>query len=261
MLRKLNPRSRIRDCTMIRSLLSSIMLLLCGSLAAAEINVYAASSLTDALKEIGAVYEKETGDHLAFNFAASSTLARQIEEGAPADLFFSADDAQMDRLQKADRLEAKTRRDLLSNTLVIIAPAESGMTLNSAAELAGQAQKIAVGDPKLVPVGVYARAYLERLNLWQEIEPKIVPTENVRAALAVVESGNVDAAFVYKTDANVSKKVKIVFSVPPAETSIHYPAALIKQTPRKPEAEKFLAYLGSETASKIFEKFGFIVKH
>jgi molybdate transport system substrate-binding protein len=245
---------------MMRSAIAGLILALSVSLHAAEINVYAASSLTDAMKEIGAVYEKESGAHLAFNFAASSTLARQIEEGAPADIFFSADDAQMDRLQKGDRLEASTRRDLLSNTLVIVAPSESRITLSSAADLSRQTQKIAVGDPKLVPVGVYARAYLERLNLWKEIEPKIIPTENVRAALAVVESGNVDAAFVYKTDANVSKEVKIIFSVPAEETAIHYPAALVKQTPRKPEAEKFLAYLESEAASKVFEKFGFIVK-
>jgi molybdate transport system substrate-binding protein len=252
----MKPRTFITKKSAILVLLFSLAV----SLRAAEINVYAASSLTDAMKEIGAGYEKQSGDHLVFNFAASSTLARQIEEGAPADIFFSADDAQMDRVQKSGYLENESRRDLLSNTLVIIAPADSPIALGSAVELARNAQRIALGDPKLVPVGVYTRAYLEKLNLWKKIEPKIIPTENVRAALAVVESGNVDAAFVYKTDANVSRKVKITFSVPPAETSIHYPAALVKQAPRKPEAEKLLRYLGSDDASKIFEKFGFIVK-
>ncbi len=245
---------------MIRSAIFAIILSLCASLGAAEINVYAASSLTDALKEIGPAYEKESGDKLVFNFAASSTLARQIEEGAPADIFFSADDAQMDRAQKSDRIEAASRRDLLANSLVIVAPADSSLTLRTIADLRN-VQRIAVGDPKFVPVGVYTRGYLEKAGLWKELEPKILPTENVRAGMAVVESGNADVAFVYQTDAGVSKKVKVIFSVPPNETSpINYPAALVKQTPRKPEAEKFLKYLETDAALKIFEKFSFIVK-
>ncbi len=246
---------------MIRRILVALLLSLAVSTHAAEINVYAASSLTDALKEIGTSYEKQSGDHIAFNFAASSTLARQIEEGAPADIFFSADDAQMDRVQKSGQIEDGTRRDLLSNVLVIVAPNESKLTLKSADDLR-QVEHIAVGDPKLVPVGVYTRGYLEKLGLWSELEPKIIPTENVRAGMAVVEAGNADVAFVYKTDAGVSKKVKIIFSVPPNETSpINYPAALVKQRSHKPEAEKFLRYLGGEEAAKVFEKFGFIVKH
>lgn len=245
---------------MIRSLLAAITLCCSASLNAAEINVYAASSLTEALKEIGAGYEKQRGDKLVFNFAASSTLARQIEEGAPADLFFSADNAQMDRLQKAGRIEESSRRVLLNNLLVVIAPADSKLEIKSAADLR-QVQHIAVGDPKLVPVGVYTRTYLEKTGLWKDLESKIIPTENVRAGMAVVESGNADAGFVYKTDAGISKKVKVIFSVPPNETGpIDYPAALVKQMPAKPEAEKLLQYLRADEAAKIFEKFGFIVQ-
>lgn len=245
---------------MLRPLFFALIFSLTGSLGADEINVFAASSLTDALKEIGAGYEKESGDHLVYNFAASSLLARQIEEGAPADLFFSADEAQMDRIQKGDHIEKETRRDLVGNTLVVIAPNESSLALKTAADLR-TVQHIAVGDPKLVPVGVYMRGYLEKAGLWQELEPKIVPTENVRAGMAVVESGNAEAGFVYKTDARISKKVKIIFSVPPDEMSpINYPAALVKQTERKREAEKFLTYLSGEAAGKVFEKFGFIVR-
>lgn len=246
---------------MSRYLFVAISLLFSLSLHAAELNVSAASSLTDALKAIAPEYEKQSGDHVIFNFAASSALARQIEEGAPADLFFSADEAQMDRLQKADRIEEKSRRNLLSNTLVVVAPNESTMQLTSAADLR-KVERIAVGDPKLVPVGVYTRSYLEKSGLWQELEAKIIPTENVRAGLAVVESGNAEVAFVYKTDAAISKKVKIIFSVPPDEKApINYPAALVKRDASNPAAEKFLSYLSSEAAGKIFEQFGFIVKH
>ena len=244
---------------MLRSVVCALLLSLAASLPAAEINVYAASSLTDALKEIGAAYEKESGDRLVFNFAASGTLARQIEEGAPADLFFSADEAQMDRVQKSGRIEAGTRRDLLGNALVVIAPNESSLALKNIADLK-QVEHLAVGDPKFVPVGVYTRSYLERVGLWKELEPKIIPTENVRAGMALVESGNAEAGFVYQTDAGVSKKVKIIWSISPNETSpIRYPAALVQQTTRNPAAEKFLKHLGSDAAGKVFEKFGFIV--
>lgn len=231
-----------------------------ANLHAAEINVCAASSLTDALKEIGAAYEAQGGAHVSFNFAASSLLARQIEEGAPADVFFSADDAQMDRLQNDGDIEAGSRRELLSNTLVVVAAADSTLTFNAVADLR-QVSRIAVGDPKLVPVGVYTRSYLEKVGLWKELAEKIVPAENVRAGMAVVESGNADVAFVYATDARISKKVKIVLRIPADEAPpILYPVALVKESPQKTEAAKFLAYLASEVSYKVFEKFGFIVK-
>lgn len=245
---------------MIRLSILALLAFGCGPLIAAEINVYAASSLTDALKEIGAAYQRESGVQVAFNFAASNVLARQIEEGAPADLFFSADEAQMDRLEKSGRLEPGSRRELLSNTLVVVAGAESTLTLTTAADLR-QVERIAVGDPKLVPVGVYTRTYLEKIGLWKDLEGKIVPTENVRAGMAVVESGNAEVAFVYATDAGVSRKVKIILRIPPAEAPrILYPAAVVKESRQKLEAEKFLAYLAGKEASQVFEKFGFLVQ-
>jgi len=226
----------------------------------AEVNVYAAASLTDAMKEIAAKYEKQTGDTILFNFGASSLLTRQIMEHAPADMFLSADEAQMDELQKANLIAAETRRDLLSNLLVIVVPADAKLAIGSPQELVNTSQRIAVADPRAVPAGIYTKEYLTRLDLWQKLEPKIVPTENVRAALAAVESGNVDAGFVYKTDANMSSKVKIAFSVPVEEGPlIRYPVALIKDTKNTAATQNFLRYVESASARKVFERHGFIV--
>jgi len=192
----------------------------------AEVNVCAAASLTDVMKEIAAAYEKQSGDKIMFNFAASSLLARQITEGAPADIFFSADETKMDDLEKAGLIVPETRRDLLSNSLVIVVPNDSKLTIASPDELITKAQKIAISDPRAVPAGIYTKEYLSSLGLWEKLESKMVPTENVRAALAAVESGNVDAGFVYKTDANISKRVKVAFGVPVEKgPAIRYPVA------------------------------------
>ena len=166
----------------------------------------------------------------------------------------------MDRLEKGGRIDTESRRELLANTLVVVAPIESSLNLKTVADLR-QVKRIAVGDPKLVPVGVYTRSYLEKAGLWQELEEKILPAENVRAGMAVVESGNADVAFVYATDAGISGKVKVVLRIPVEEAPpIRYPVALIKDSPQKSEAAKFLAYLASDASSKVFEKFGFIVQ-
>ena len=233
--------------------------LLATSAVSAEINVYAASSLTDVLKQIGADYERQSGDRVSFNFAATSTLARQIEEGAPADIFVSADEPQIDRLVQNANVIAETRRTLLSNTLVVIAPADSQLTIDSPAQLA-TVSRVAIADPNIVPVGVYARAYLTRANLWDSIAPKVIPVENVRAAVAAVESGNVDAGFAYATDARISKHVKVIFAVPAEEEPrISYPAAMINGSKNRTAAEKFLNHLQSDAATKVFESHGFIV--
>jgi molybdate transport system substrate-binding protein len=218
-------------------------------------------SLKDALTEIAAVYQKSSGDKLVFNFGGSNVLSRQIEEGAPVDLFFSADESQMDDVAQKGLLAEGTRRDVLSNALVIVLPADSTLAVKNARDLAGDdVKKIALADPKAVPAGVYAREYLEKLGLWKEIEPKVVATENVRAALAAVESGNVEAGIIYRTDAGISKKVKVVFTVPASEgPAIHYPAALLKGAAQTDAAKKFLDYLGSPDAKRVFEKYGFIV--
>ena len=228
---------------------------------AAEVNVYAAASLTDVLKEIAVNYEKQNSDKIVFNFAASSMLARQITERAPADIFFSADEAKMDDLQKAGLIVNDTRRDMLSNSLVIVVPNDSRLTITSPEDLLAKTQKIAIADPRAVPDGIYTKEFLSGIGLWDKLESKIVPTENVRAALAAVESGNVDAGFVYKTDADISKKVKIAFSVPPEKgPAILYPIALVKEAKNKAAAENLLRYLQSDNARKLFERYGFIVK-
>ena len=228
---------------------------------AADLTVFAAASLTDSLKEMGADYAQETGQKVVFNFEASSMLARQIQEGAPADIFFSADETQMDRLADKGLIDPATRRDRLGNTLVVVVPANSGLQIQSGADLAGDSVKqIALGDPKAVPAGVYAKAWLTKLKLWDAVAPKVVPMENVRAALAAVASGNVDAGVVYKTDAAISHSVKVAYEVPRAEgPDIRYPMAVVKSSAEPEAAKKFLDYLDSDAAAVIFKRYGFSI--
>jgi molybdate transport system substrate-binding protein len=227
-----------------------------------EITVCAAASLSDALTEIGANFQAQSGIKVEFNFAASSTLARQIEEGAPADLFFSADEAQMNRLAKKGLIDPATRTTRLGNSLVVVIPNDSPLQIRSAGDLTNAGIKqIALADPRAVPAGVYAKAWLEKLGLWAAIGPKVVPTENVRAALAAVASGNVDAGVVYKTDAAISKKVKIAYEVPRADgPDIRYPMALVKGPSQPAAAKKFLNYLASEEAGQVFARYGFLLR-
>jgi molybdate transport system substrate-binding protein len=246
----------------LKSFVFGIIILAVANLQAAEITVFAAASLTDSLKEIAGAYEKNSGDKIIFNFAASSTLARQIEEGAPADIFFSADEAKMDGLQKKDLIDPATRKSRLGNSLVVVIPNDSTLEIKSAGDLTNAAVKqIALADPKAVPAGIYAKAWLTQQQLWPAIEPKVVPTENVRGALAAVESGNVEAGVVYKTDAGISKKVKIAYEVPPGDAPvISYPLALVKESKQPDAAKKFLDYLDSPEAGDTFKKFGFILR-
>jgi molybdate transport system substrate-binding protein len=227
-----------------------------------DLTVFAAASLTDALKEIAANYEKTSGDKIAFNFAASGTLELQIRHGAPADIFFSADEAKMNDLDKDGLLEPGTRRDLLGNTLVIVVPADSALTLTSAAGLADpKVKKIALGQVKIVPAGTYAEEYLKKIGIWDQIQPRVIPQESVRTALAAVETGNVDAGIVYKTDALHSKRARIAYEVAAADgPAIVYPAALVKGTKHADAAKKFLDYLGSPDALAVFARDGFIAK-
>jgi molybdate transport system substrate-binding protein len=230
-------------------------------LRAAELNVYAAASLSDVLRQIATNYEKTSGDHLVFNFGASSVLARQIIEGAPADVFFSADEAKMDDLQSKGLILAGTRKSRLSNQLVIVVARDAPAAVHSPADLAGPAVKrIALADPQTVPAGIYSRQYLEKLNLWSAVQPKVISTDNVRAALAAVESGNVEAGMVYKTDAAISRKVQVVFEVPAGDgPKISYPMAVVKDSPQPQAARQFLDYLDSDAAGRVFETNGFIL--
>ena len=152
--------------------------------------VFAAASLTDVLKETATAYEKQSGDKISFNFGASSLLERQIEEGGPADIFFSADEAKMDALAAKDLILKETRKSRLSNSLVIVTSADSELKIPSPSDLTSpKVRRIALADPKAVLTGVFSKAFLEKEKLWLDVEPKVVPVDNVRAALAAVESG------------------------------------------------------------------------
>ena len=226
-----------------------------------EILVSAAASLIDVLQEIGAGYQANPKHAVKFNFGPSSGLARQIEEGAPADIFFSADLAQMDALEKNNLIEPGTRKNLLSNQLVIIVPADSKIAIKSPKDLLKpDVKKIALAEPSSVPVGVYSSKYLADEGLWNQIKPKIVPVQDVRATLVAVQSGNVEAGFVYKTDAAISRKVKIAYEVPLDKgPKITYPVAIVKESKRKDAARDFLSFLQSLAAKNAFKKYGFVV--
>jgi molybdate transport system substrate-binding protein len=227
----------------------------------AELTVFAAASLTDALREIGSNYTQRSADRILFNFGASSLLARQIQEGAPADIFFSADEAKMDALEQAGLILTETRTNLLSNSLVIVAAADSRLEIHSPADLTNAAiRRIALADPQAVPAGIYSKRFLERHKLWTAVEPRVVPMDNVRAALAAVESGNVEAGMVFRTDAAISRNVKVAFAIAPRDgPEIRYPVAVIKESKQVEAAGRFVQYLNSDAAARIFEKHGFIV--
>lgn len=238
-----------------------IALLLTTAADAATIRVSAAASLMDVLRDIGGRYENESGDSVLFNFGASSMLARQIEEGAPADLFLSADELKMDQLQQRGLIVKKSRRSILSNTLVIVIPSDSSLKIASPRDLADPGiRNVAVAAPQTVPAGIYAKEYLRKLKVWDRITYKIIPTDNVRSALAAVESGNVETGIVYKTDALISRAVKIAYEVPAAEgPKISYPAAVLADSRQQAAAQRFLDYLQSDSARQIFRRYGFIV--
>ncbi len=228
---------------------------------AAEVRVAAAASLTNALTELAEAWKAQSGHTVSLNLGASNLLARQIAEGAPADVFFSADEQQMDRLDKAKLLLAGTRRSLLSNTLTIVVPADSKLVITAPEDLAGPAVRVlALAEPQTVPAGIYAKQYLRTLGLWSKVIDRVVPTENVRGALSAVEAGNADAAIVYHSDAAISKKVRIAFEVPAAKgPKISYPVAVLAHSEQREAAKAFLDYLASAAAAEVFRRYGFLV--
>lgn len=236
-----------------------LLLLLAMPARAAELHVFAAASLSHALEEIAPRFEKTTRNKLVLNLGASSTLARQIQEGAPADLFLSADEEKMDALEKRKLLLPFTRRSVLSNALVVVVPSDSGLKIAGPGGLAA-VRALALAEPKTVPAGIYARKYLEKKGLWPQLSDRVIPTENVRAALAAVESGNADAGIVYKTDARISRKVKIVYEVPRAEApEISYPFVVLAGSRREAAARQLLDFLSSPAGLAVFRKHGFLI--
>ncbi|WP_433775251.1 molybdate ABC transporter substrate-binding protein [Bacillus wiedmannii] len=225
-----------------------------------ELTISAAASLQDALKEIEKQYkEKEPNIKLSFNFGASGALQQQIEQGAPADLFFSAAEDKFQTLVKKGFIDEKEGKNLLGNELVLVVPKDSSLTKFQ--DLKDEKiKKIALGTPESVPAGKYAKASLAHENLWNDVQNKIVFTKDVRQVLTYVETGNVDAGIVYKTDALISDKVKIGETA--AATShepIHYPLGVIKESKHKKEATSFYEYLQSKDAQSIFKKYGFTI--
>src|SRR6266508_2080845 len=230
------------------------------------ITVSVASSLTDVLADLGHRYEASTGVHVRVNAGASSSLARQIVEGAPVDLFISADQAQMDVVAKAGRLVSGSRTSLLSNRLVIVVPRASTMRcqeveVTGPADLANPAvRRITMGQPESVPAGVYGRHWLQNLGLWNSVQPKVVPLPTVRAALAAVVEGRADAAIVYATDARTSGGVVVVHEAQGRDVPlITYPAAVVAGA-READAAQFLTYLQSDEARGVFTAAGFSVR-
>lgn len=234
--------------------------LLVGSVLAADVTVFAAASLADALSELAPLHTKATGDTLRFNFGASGTLARQIQAGAPADVIVSADELRIDQLEQAGLLVAGSRRTILANQLVLVVAADGGAPIAALPDLAKPAVKrIAIGEPATVPVGTYTKEHLQKLGLWPQVSSKCVPLDNVRAVLAAVEAGNADAGFVYRTDALVSKKVRIAVEVPQAEgPRIIYPAAALCDAKEPAAAVRFVAYLAGPEAQAVFAQYGFL---
>src|SRR5580704_19737254 len=225
-----------------------------------RVTVSAAISLKDSLDEIGKIYEKaHPGAKISFNYAGSGTLQRQIEQGAPVDIFFSAAEKQMDDLQSKDLVDAGTRRNIVANQLILIVPA-SDTTIHSFQDLSNVSVKVlALGEPATVPAGTYARQTLEHLGIWGGVEKKVVLAKDVRAVLTYVETGNADAGMVYQTDAQGSQKVRIV-AVAPADSHdpIIYPAAILKGAKNPAGAAPFLAFLSSSEAREVFAKYGFL---
>jgi molybdate transport system substrate-binding protein len=246
--------------------LFAALAVLCGlvlSPALAEdkrLTVFAAASMKNALDELNTAYSANTGVKIVASYAASSTLAKQIEQGAPADIFVSADTDWMDYAIGKKNINEPTRVNLLGNSIVLIAPKDSkidNVTIGQGfdlAKLAGDG-RIATGDVRAVPVGKYAKAALEKLGSWQA-EPKFAMAENVRAALLLVSRSEAALGIVYETDAKIDKGVKIVGKFPEdSHPAITYPVALTKDA--KPEAAKYLDFMKSSMAKTIFETYGF----
>jgi molybdate transport system substrate-binding protein len=226
---------------------------------AADLTVSAAASLTNAFKDLGPLYEAQNpGTTVVFNFAASDALLAQIAKGAPADIFASADQDAMDRAESQKVLAAGTRRNFVSNSLVMIVPTDSTLGLKTLADLQKpEVKKIAIGNPSGVPVGRYTQGSLEAAKLWTSVQPKAVMAQSVRQALDYVARGETEVGFVYATDAGIMKdKVKVVATIP-TETSITYPIAAIAGSPNPAAALKFLDFLGTPPAQAVLARYGF----
>jgi molybdate transport system substrate-binding protein len=224
-----------------------------------QLTVSAAASLKEALGEITPLYSKDkTNVAVRNNFGSSGELQQQIINGAPVDVFISAAAKQMDELQKQNLLVADTRRNLLSNRLVLIVPADKSDTNDLKDLTKANIERIAIGDPRSVPAGQYAEQALTKLDLLSEVQPKFVLGSNVRQVLQFVESGNAQAGIVYATDAKTSTNVRVVQII---DSKLHkpivYPIAVLQKSANQSSAKSYVEFLSSEPAKAIFEKYGF----
>ena len=227
-----------------------------------ELNISAAVSMKDALAEIQTNYQKKAPHiKLVYNLGASGSLQKQIEQGAPADIFISAAPKQMNELAAKNLVINATRKNLLENKLVLIAPKDSKLSISQLEDLQNDTVKqISIGETKVVPAGQYAEQALKKLGVWEKVQRKIVFAKDVRTVLTYVDTGNVDAGLVYKTDAAASKKVKILATAPDgSHAPIIYPAAVLSSTKHQKAAEEFLSYLAGPEGKTVFEKYGFVM--
>jgi molybdate transport system substrate-binding protein len=249
--------SRIRS--MVARCAFALVVAACVAAHAAELTVSAAASLSNAFRELGPVFEAQNaGTQVVFNFAASDALLAQIAKGAPADVFAAADQESMDRADAQRLLASGSRRNFVSNSLVLIVPGDSMLTLTSLADLQkAEVKRITLGTPSGVPAGRYAKGALDAARLWAAVEPKTVYAQNVRQSLDYVARGEVEAGFVYATDAATRKdKVKVAFTVPTA-TTISYPAAAIAGSPNPVAARGFVDFLVTPGAQTVLARHGF----
>ncbi|MCR6545209.1 molybdate ABC transporter substrate-binding protein [Dehalobacterium formicoaceticum] len=228
---------------------------------AVEINISAAASLTDALTEIQAEYAKKSNAILQFNFAASGTLQKQIQEGAPCDLFISASKGHMDTLEGDGLVVTDSRKDLLGNTLTLIATAEKADLITGPESFTNDdVASIAIGEPESVPAGNYSKQTFESLGIWDQIQEKLVFAKDVRQVLQYVDSGNADCGLVYRSDAMLLETGKIIVDMPAdSHDPIVYPAAIMKNAAQPEAANAFYEFLQTDYAKKTFEKYGFQV--
>ncbi|HET6373898.1 MAG TPA: molybdate ABC transporter substrate-binding protein [Candidatus Polarisedimenticolia bacterium] len=226
-----------------------------------EIIVYAAASLRDALSEMAPACEGASGVRLVFNFGASNDLARQIMAANKADVFLSADGGWMDKVAAEALVDTASRRALLSNRLVVVGPVDSTYTIASASDLArAPVRLISIANPEAVPAGKYAKAWLERQGQWDSIRPRALPGVDVRAALAAVEAGAAQMGIVYATDAAISKKVRVLYTVPEEDGPlIRYPIAVMKDSHHLEMARAVVSWMSGPEAGKVFTRFGFIL--
>ena len=227
-----------------------------------ELNISAAVSLKDALTEIQKNYQaKNPHSKLLFNLGASGSLQKQIEQGAPADIFISAAPKQMNELQEKKLINPATRKNFVENKLVVVVPKDSKLSLTKYKDLTqAGVNKIALGETAVVPAGQYAKEVLQKLAIWDKVQDKVVYAKDARTVLAYTETGNVEAGIVYKTDAASSNKVKIVATAPEgSHQPIVYPIAVVASTKQAKTAEDFLNYLFTPESKVILEKHGFVM--